>query len=208
MIVAEREDVGLADAQRRQRGPPPRRAGRCGRAKGWRCDCALYELRRTRRGIPALPFCHVTLRGQKPKPQGYPSELRTLGDHLRKRRMDLGLFQKDIAKRLGASTASVNNWELNEREPELRFIPGILRFLGYDPRPEPTTLGERICAAQEPGTDAEGTRCPAQPRSEYGRRLGGRRRAPAVGVDAGAFRGVPSGGVGVPYAHFSSGGSA
>jgi transcriptional regulator with XRE-family HTH domain len=60
--------------------------------------------------------------------------------------MDLGLLQKDIARRLGASVASVNNWELNEREPTVQFIPGILAFLGYNPRPEPPTFGERIRA--------------------------------------------------------------
>ena len=63
--------------------------------------------------------------------------------------MDDGLLQKDVAKLLGASVASVNNWELNEREPTLQFIPGILRFLGHDPRPEPATFGGRIRAKRE-----------------------------------------------------------
>jgi DNA-binding XRE family transcriptional regulator len=34
-------------------------------------------------------------------------------------------------------------------EPELRFLPAILRFLGYDPRPAPATLGGQIRAARE-----------------------------------------------------------
>lgn len=50
---------------------------------------------------------------------------------------------------LGASAASVNNWELGEREPTLRFIPGVLNFLGYDSRPEPATFGGRIRAKRE-----------------------------------------------------------
>lgn len=47
--------------------------------------------------------------------------------------MDLGLLQKEVAAKLGASNASVNGWEVNAREPELRFLPAIIAFLGYDP---------------------------------------------------------------------------
>jgi transcriptional regulator with XRE-family HTH domain len=54
-----------------------------------------------------------------------------------------------LAKRFGASAESVRNWELGEREPTLQFIPGILQFLGHDPRPEPATLGGRIRAKRE-----------------------------------------------------------
>jgi len=33
--------------------------------------------------------------------------------------------------------------------PEPRYLAGILRFLGYDPRPEPATFGGRLRAARE-----------------------------------------------------------
>jgi hypothetical protein len=45
--------------------------------------------------------------------------------------------------------ASLLNWEKGRAEAEVRFIPAILRFLGYDPRPEPRTFGERLRAARE-----------------------------------------------------------
>jgi DNA-binding XRE family transcriptional regulator len=80
--------------------------------------------------IPALPFCHVTLKGQKPLPRAYPRALCTLGDHLRKRRLDLGLLQRGVAERLGADPCSVTNWELNRTKPALWFLPAIVRFLG------------------------------------------------------------------------------
>jgi transcriptional regulator with XRE-family HTH domain len=68
-----------------------------------------------------------------------------LGNHLRKRRLDLALHQKDAAKRLGADETSVNNWEKNTKTTSLRFIPRIIAFLGYYPRnSEPRSLGERI----------------------------------------------------------------
>lgn len=44
------------------------------------------------------------------------------------------------------SKATYENWELDQREPEVRYWPGLIGFLGYDPSPEPRTLGERIKA--------------------------------------------------------------
>jgi transcriptional regulator with XRE-family HTH domain len=100
-----------------------------------------------RRDIPAFPFCHVTLRGRKPR-EGYPEEPSTIGEHLRKRRLDLGLRQKDAARAIGANFKTYENWEQEKYEPEVRFWPGMIRFLGYDPSPEPKTLGERIQATR------------------------------------------------------------
>lgn len=39
----------------------------------------------------ALPFCHFTLRAERPKPNWwlYPKELNTLGDHIKKKRLTL-----------------------------------------------------------------------------------------------------------------------
>jgi transcriptional regulator with XRE-family HTH domain len=95
------------------------------------------------RGIPAFPFCQVTLRGPKPR-AGYPEEPSTLGEHLKKRRLDLGLGQKEVAAEFGANFKSYDNWEQEKHEPEFRYWPAIIGFLGYDPVPEPETFGERI----------------------------------------------------------------
>ena len=53
----------------------------------------------------------------------------TLGDHLRRRRLELGLHQKDVAKIIGVTTSSIWNWE-HGAEPELRYQPQIITFLG------------------------------------------------------------------------------
>jgi len=87
--------------------------------------------------IPALPFYHVRLTAPTPDSR-YPKARVTLGDHLLARRLDLGLFQKDVAATLEANTSTVTNWEKGWSEPELCFLPGIVAFLGYDPRPEGT----------------------------------------------------------------------
>ena len=103
----------------------------------------MWDVRDSRTGMPALPYCKVRLKGTF-KPPGYPNEINNLGDHLRKRRLDLGLRQRAVAKALGADATSVANWELGHSKPALRFLPAIIRFLGCDPRPEPRDLGKRL----------------------------------------------------------------
>ena len=83
----------------------------------------------------------------KPRPDGDPEELRTPGDHLRRRRLDLGLLQRDVAEELGVNETSIHNWENNRSSPALRLLPRTLAFLGYDPYDEPSEmLGEHIMA--------------------------------------------------------------
>ena len=86
---------------------------------------------------PALPFCDLVLRTPKPLGREYPTKLRSIGDHLRKRRLDLGLLQREAALRIGVDKTTVFNWEAGTASPNLRAIPGLVRFLGYDPRQSP-----------------------------------------------------------------------
>ena len=72
-----------------------------------------------------------------------------MGEHLKKARLDRGIQQKDAAREIGCDPASLLNWEKGRSAPDVRFWPAILRFLGYDPRPEPETLGGRLRAARE-----------------------------------------------------------
>lgn len=60
--------------------------------------------------------------------------------------MDLGLTQAAMAAKIGVIEASIWNWETGRTEPELRFLPAILGFLGDDPRPTPQTIGEKLIA--------------------------------------------------------------
>ena len=96
-----------------------------------------------------MPSCHVRLTGCKPSPLPYPRELRRLGDHLRKRRLDVGLLQRDVAEILAVDRMSVCNWEVNRTSPALRFIPKIIGFLGYDPDDtQPEGLGQQTRAVR------------------------------------------------------------
>jgi len=71
-------------------------------------------------------FGDIQLTGRKPLSTAYPKELITTGDHLRKRRLDLGLLQKDVAQQIGVNRATITNWEINHNYPELRFVPRII----------------------------------------------------------------------------------
>ena len=65
----------------------------------------------------------------------YPTEPRSFGDHLRKKRMDLGLSQEDLARRLRVTEETITNWELGHSRPPVHLVAKSIRFLGYDPEP-------------------------------------------------------------------------
>jgi transcriptional regulator with XRE-family HTH domain len=75
----------------------------------------------------------VTLRAQKPLSPAYPATLITLGDHLRKRRLDLKLLQRDVAREIGVDKTTIHNWETNKTKPDLYIIPKLIEFIGYSP---------------------------------------------------------------------------
>jgi transcriptional regulator with XRE-family HTH domain len=117
-----------------------------------------------------LPFCHAELRAPKPKSEQYPKEINTLGDHIRTRRLELKLLQKQVAEQIGVNGATITNWERNASSPVIRYIPAIVRFLGYDPLPPAHSLPERLTAS----------------RREFG--LTQRQMAERMGVDPGTWR--------------------
>jgi len=82
------------------------------------------------------------LKGLKPK--DWTDEPVTLGDHIKKTRKERGLLQCELAKALGVDSMSVVNWEKHRTKIGARFIPAIIQWLGYDPLPSPSSLGEWI----------------------------------------------------------------
>jgi len=94
--------------------------------------------------IPVLPFCQVKLRGQRPPPLGYPKSPKTLGEHIRRRRMDLGLSQEQAGKAMGVHNSTVSEWETNQRPIDDRNLAKVYAFLGYRPDPLPKSFQERV----------------------------------------------------------------
>jgi transcriptional regulator with XRE-family HTH domain len=96
-----------------------------------------------------VPFCRqtpLTLKALRAK--DYSQNPQTLGEHLKKRRRELGLLQREAAERMGISRDTYVNWERGKTEPVSAQFRPVVAFLGYDPTPEPETLAERLEAKQ------------------------------------------------------------
>jgi transcriptional regulator with XRE-family HTH domain len=84
----------------------------------------------------------LTLKALRPK--DYSETPKTLGEHLKKRRRELGLLQREAAARMGILTETYWHWEKDKTEPVAAQFRPVVQFLGYDPSPAPTTLAERL----------------------------------------------------------------
>jgi len=73
-----------------------------------------------------------------------PMEPKTVGDHIRRRRLAQKMLQREVAEQLGVDDASVYNWEANTFNPCTRHMPAIIVFLGYNPLPPANTLAEHL----------------------------------------------------------------
>ena len=80
-----------------------------------------------------MPFSKVLLIVRKPLGNKYIKHPRTLGEKIRNRRIELELLQKDLAAIMGISMDSITNWENNYVDPDIKFYPKIISFLGYYP---------------------------------------------------------------------------
>ncbi len=67
-----------------------------------------------------------------------------MGDHIRRKRLDLGQGQRVLARRLGVREETVHLWEAGRARPLPRHYGRIVRFLGYDPEPVASGLGQRV----------------------------------------------------------------
>ena len=94
-----------------------------------------------------MPFCHLTLKAEI-RPQGYPKQLNDLGDLLRARRLNLGLTIKESAAQIGCNVCSLANWEKKRTEVALPYRAAVVRFVGLDPTPAPSTVGQAVAAAR------------------------------------------------------------
>jgi len=81
----------------------------------------------------------------KPDSRDYPDVLRTWGDHIKTRRLDLKLTKRALSLKFNVSDITIYLWEKNKVKPSLAQIPKIIEFLGRNPfEEEPENLGDRI----------------------------------------------------------------
>lgn len=81
-----------------------------------------------------------TSRPHRPLPRHWKSNQKfcfqpqTLGEQLRKHRLELQWLQTDVASKIGISSASVSDWERGITSPSRRMTKKIQEFLGYTPK--------------------------------------------------------------------------
>lgn len=104
--------------------------------------------------MDTLPIFRVLIRAKMSclgphgkKLKGYPQVPQSLGEHLRRRRLDLGLSQEKAGARFGISFTAYNGWEGDRISPGIGKWPLICEFLSYDPSPPPCdTFPEAVFA--------------------------------------------------------------
>ena len=53
-----------------------------------------------------------------------------------------------VAQIFGISESCMTNWELHRAEPDIRYIPAIIRFIGYCPYIPTSSLTQRLRAVR------------------------------------------------------------
>src|SRR5664280_1739811 len=92
-----------------------------------------------------LPFCDrlVSVPRKDVAPvwtRSFPvsKQPQTIGQHLKKKRFELGIRQIEAARRLGVSDRTLSLWECDRVPPVWANQPRIVAYLGYDPFTDPT----------------------------------------------------------------------
>jgi hypothetical protein len=89
-----------------------------------------------------LPICHRTICIKRStisphfrQLRRYPTSPRTIGEHLRKKRIDMQLSMTQLADSLGLeiSDSAIEKWEKNQNRPTDGHRIRIVDFLGFDP---------------------------------------------------------------------------
>jgi DNA-binding XRE family transcriptional regulator len=62
-------------------------------------------------------------------PDGYPINPKAIGERVRKKRMDCGLMQSDVANIVGVSEESIWNWENGRTNPYKKSLEIINAFV-------------------------------------------------------------------------------
>jgi DNA-binding transcriptional regulator YiaG len=70
---------------------------------------------------------------KKPGIPQYADTPQTIGEHLRKKRIESGLLQKYVALLLNVSEVCITYWENGKSVPQIHQYPRIIDFLGYYP---------------------------------------------------------------------------
>jgi len=97
-----------------------------------------------------LACCHRTIRVHRSsislhyrQLRRYPTAPQTLGEHLRKKRVDMQLSMTQLAETLGPgiTNTAIEKWEKNQNRPTDGHRKRIVEFLGFNPGSKNPTGG-------------------------------------------------------------------
>lgn len=95
--------------------------------------------------VAFLPCLPVTLKSLRRKETDF--EPQTVGEHIKKRRLELGMTQKAVARTLKVSQFSVINWERGDFQPSnVVTLHRIVKYLDFDPLPAGEAIPDRLRA--------------------------------------------------------------
>nr|WP_317166116.1 helix-turn-helix transcriptional regulator [Sphingobacterium sp. SGL-16] len=83
--------------------------------------------------MPVLPCLRQERQFSKPTAVFIPETPSFLGEHIRKKRIEKGLFQTDLARLFNVTHDCITYWENNRSKPQVQHYPDIIEFLGYFP---------------------------------------------------------------------------
>ena len=72
---------------------------------------------------------------------------KTIGEHIKKRRLEKNLLQRETAEIIGLNECTIQNWEMNHSAPKVMYVPKIIDFLVYVQnvlRCRDNSLGEKV----------------------------------------------------------------
>jgi transcriptional regulator with XRE-family HTH domain len=101
----------------------------------------LLSLQTVHIKVPHIPYPPHWKAGQR------LSKLpQSLGEQIRKHRLELHWLQADLAKAVGVHVVSVSNWERGISTPSRRMMKWIQLFLDYECKPVPENITAGLCA--------------------------------------------------------------
>jgi transcriptional regulator with XRE-family HTH domain len=92
--------------------------------------------------MPALSFYQRQITVSRPTHKTI--KISEFGGAIKKRRIELGWLQRDLADALGTCIETVIGWEKHGRAPMARHLPFLIKWLGFDPSPPNLTLGGAV----------------------------------------------------------------
>lgn len=80
-----------------------------------------------------LPICPIEITAKRPLPEGYPTSLNTLADHIKAKRLKYRLTKTQLGVILGVKAQTIWTWEEEGKTPWPKLMKRIVAWLGYVP---------------------------------------------------------------------------